>query len=57
MMSLYQIRNARGSEQDLVLTFLFSMFLIHLIACPCGSTMSGHLQRNQITLKFIFIEY
>lgn len=46
MMSLYQIRNARGSEQDLVLTFLFSMFLIHLIACPCGSTMSGHLQRN-----------
>lgn len=45
-MSICQIRNARWSEQGLVLTFLFSMFLIHLIACPCGSTMSGHLQGN-----------
>ena len=29
--------------EEVKLTFLLSIFLIHLMACPCGSIMRGHL--------------
>ena len=32
------------SQIDSSLTFLVSIFLIHFIACPCGSIISGHLK-------------
>lgn len=30
----------------------FSMFLTHLLACPCGSIMSGHLRAFATTIPF-----